>query len=648
MYIKVFAFSNVNLLPYYNKLKSANQTQSSGNFSGASEDSAWATAAPAPQPKESVQQLGEVSSKKRAAPPPPEPTARLAPLPVRTDEQLNEAKDADKELYIQASTSSHSSKGASDFVSPGREALNILDDLNTALDKQNCSSLASISDDISAQEPSAIAPSLAHATEVIVHSPVPQHKIKDVVGAARAAAKSPSPVIQEHAHKSSSATSSSENVYRQDSLHKAESQQCVQDKAVIKVGMDVPYVPLSSMVEPRRSECGSPKPRQSSEKDTSKSPRVSQYKPSSPSSSPVSERVASTSSQASDQRNQLLQAPVATKPLNRAGSFRGLSSSQPGTTSSSSFSQYSPHGIQKSKTEPPLHYALLSSGKESPRNVKDYNYFEQFPAGPSTDSEYFVAPPSPEKKVPPPEPPVDYNDQQHSKENAPPVSTLNGAPFPSVSQDVAKTQDAVKQRPVKDSDVGVGIRKHPHRQTVTKKTRTYTIDGMQVTSTTMHVLGAKEDMQMRKQQLQDLRRLQREEARQKQKLQLEGANLVEQQERKFQQEKAVLTKQYEIDMEAMERKQKREIEEAEKLQEEEMKQAQKRLKYEQEKDLRAFKDRLKQEMKIMKQEMDMLPRQQRKDALRLKKDQMEHENHMKAFAFPSLFENFSFEWFESW
>ncbi|EYC38822.1 hypothetical protein Y032_0692g1578 [Ancylostoma ceylanicum] len=244
MYIKVFAFSNVNLLPYYNKLKSANQTQSSGNFSGASEDSAWATAAPAPQPKESVQQLGEVSSKKRAAPPPPEPTARLAPLPVRTDEQLNEAKDADKELYIQASTSSHSSKGASDFVSPGREALNILDDLNTALDKQNCSSLASISDDISAQEPSAIAPSLAHATEVIVHSPVPQHKIKDVVGAARAAAKSPSPVIQEHAHKSSSATSSSENVYRQDSLHKAESQQCVQDKAVIKVGMDVPYVPV--------------------------------------------------------------------------------------------------------------------------------------------------------------------------------------------------------------------------------------------------------------------------------------------------------------------------------------------------------------------------------------------------------------------
>ncbi|KHJ96308.1 hypothetical protein OESDEN_03728 [Oesophagostomum dentatum] len=162
-----------------------------------------------------------------------------------------------------------------------------------------------------------------------------------------------------------------------------------------------------------------------------------------------------------------------------------------------------------------------------------------------------------ENKAPPPEPPVDYNDRQHSKgttecptcssseseafsENAPPVSLPRGAPLSSVSADLAKAQESVQSRSTKESPAaGVGVRKHPHRQTVTKKTRTYTIDGMQVTSTTMHVLGAKEDMQMRKQQLQDLRRLQREEARQKQKLQLEGAALVEQQERKFQQEKAL-------------------------------------------------------------------------------------------------------------
>ncbi|KJH44125.1 hypothetical protein DICVIV_09842 [Dictyocaulus viviparus] len=34
-------------------------------------------------------------------------------------------------------------------------------------------------------------------------------------------------------------------------------------------------------------------------------------------------------------------------------------------------------------------------------------------------------------------------------------------------------------------------------------------------------------------------------------------------------------------------------------------------------------------MKIMKQEMEMLPRQRRKDAVRIKKDQMEHDNQVK-------------------
>ncbi|VDM75799.1 unnamed protein product [Strongylus vulgaris] len=424
-----------------------------------SEDSVWAAVAPIPQSKDGTQQLADPVLKKRAAPPPPTDGPKVS------SPTIVETKHPDKELYIQPSP--QQLKAAGDLVSPGREALNILDDLNVTLDKQNSSSISILNDDAHSQESFKPAPDLEHTTEITVHSPTPQHKIKDVVGAVRAATKSPSPQL--HKDRQKSPATSSENVYFRNSLSKSASQQSVQDKAVIKVGIDVPYIPLSSVVD---SAHGSEKPGQITEKEMLKT---------------------------------------------------SLSASQD-----------------------------------------------------------------------------------------------------------------------KSGDAGVGIRKHPHRQTVTKKTRTYTIDGMQVTSTTMHVLGAKEDMQMRfqiflpasffclrKQQLQDLRRLQREEARQKQKLQLEGANLVEQQERKFQQEKAVSTRQYEIDMEAMERKQKREIEEAEKLQEEEMRQAQKRLKYEQEKELRGFKDRLKQEMKIMKQEMDMLPRQQRRDALRMKKDQMEHENHMK-------------------
>ncbi|PIO77752.1 kinase domain protein, partial [Teladorsagia circumcincta] len=309
----------------------------------------WTNPTPVPPPvKDVAVATTDAPTKKRAAPPPP-PIAQPTTTPTQTS-------DMNKELFVQATTPSHPSKTPNDLVSPGREALNILDDLTTALDQQNSSSMHSITDGPISSETPQVAPNL-----VTVHSPVAEHKIRD----------------------GGSMVSSSENVYRQDSLHKAESHQSVQDKSmqdktVVKLGINIPH----------------------------------------------------------------------------------------------------------------------------------------------------------EKEL---------------------------------------------------GDTTFAVRKHPHRQTVTKKTRTYTIDGMQVTSTTMHVLGTKEDMQMRKQQLQDLRRLQREEARQKQELQLEGANLVEQQERKFQQEKAVLTRQYEIDMEALERKQKREIEEAEKVQEDELKQAQKRLKYEQEK-----------------------------------------------------------------
>ncbi|CAJ0609754.1 unnamed protein product [Cylicocyclus nassatus] len=564
-----------------------------------SEDSVWAPVAPIPQPKDSVQQSGDLVQKKRAAPPPPDESI-VKPAVI-------EKRFSEKELYVQPSP--QQAKGANDLVSPGREALNILDDLNVTLDNQNSSPAPVLSDDAYSQDSLKLMPDLAHTTEITVHSPAPQHKIKDVVGAARAATNTPSPQLP-RSRQDGSLASSSENVYSQNSLSKAASQQSVHDKAVIKVGMDVPYVPLSSVIAPGYSTTNETV----IEKETSRIDILAQDKRS----------LSSSTDYDAPTIGQSFQGQAIQRPFNRAGSLRGVPPQQAEITSSPPPQNVG--RVQKSRTEPPLHYIGVSTG-ESSRNVQEFNYSEHFPAGPSTENEYF-APSTTEKKVPPPEPPVDYNDQQNSKENAPPISLPRDVPLSSIVQG-PRTQDVQHRLAKEGGDAGVGIRKHPHRQTVTKKTRTYTIDGMQVTSTTMHVLGAKEDMQMRKQQLQDLRRLQREEARQKQKLQLDGANLVEQQGRKFQQEKAISTRQYEIDMEAMERKQKREIEEAEKSQEEEMRQVQKRLKYEQEKELRAFKDRLKQEMKIMKQEMDMLPRQQRRDAVRMKKDQMEHENHMK-------------------
>ncbi|XGW34127.1 hypothetical protein V3C99_018151 [Haemonchus contortus] len=195
-------------------------------------------------------------------------------------------------------------------------------------------------------------------------------------------------------------------------------------------------------------------------------------------------------------------------------------------------------GVQKWKTEPPLHFSAPASDKEVPRDRNVCSSYKPFPAEQNARPTYF-SPPSPAEKKAPPEPPVDYHDHLNSEENAPPAANASKGTFPFASQNV---QDGVKlSTPEELCKTTFAVRKHPHRQTVTKKTRTYTVNGMQVTSTTMHVLGAKEDMQLRKQQLQDLRRLQREEARQRQELQVEGVSSVEQQERKFQQERAVMS-----------------------------------------------------------------------------------------------------------
>lgn len=43
----------------------------------------------------------------------------------------------------------------------------------------------------------------------------------------------------------------------------------------------------------------------------------------------------------------------------------------------------------------------------------------------------------------------------------------------------------------------MGSRKSPHRQTVTKKTRVYMVDGVQMTSTSHQVFGVKQDFELR-------------------------------------------------------------------------------------------------------------------------------------------------------
>ncbi|EFO99438.1 CRE-GCK-4 protein [Caenorhabditis remanei] len=277
-----------------------------------------------------------------------------------------------------------------------------------------------------------------------------------------------------------------------------------------------------------------------------------------------------------------------------------------------------------------------TSSNHSVRTSNSSNSIPHHSASSSTDFAATPIPANPEyfdvpkrsghqkDKTPPPEPPVDY--EGSAKENAAPVATAaTAAKTLQPAEPTSSTSNAAQ----KTNSKPLGGRRDGNRQTITKKTRTYMIDGVQVTSTTVHVLGVKDDKVQRKQQLHDLRRLQRDEARQKQELQSEGIKLVDEQARKFTSEQTNLTRTSELEMDAMERRQRKEIEDTEGSQEQELRNAQKRLRVEQEKDMRAFKERLKQEMKIFKQELTMLSKVQRKDALKQRKDQIEIEHQLK-------------------
>ncbi|CAJ0571862.1 unnamed protein product, partial [Mesorhabditis spiculigera] len=242
--------------------------------------------------------------------------------------------------------------------------------------------------------------------------------------------------------------------------------------------------------------------------------------------------------------------------------------------------------------------------------------------------------------LPPPEPPVDYDRERRaneSKENRQPTPPAAQAFQTPVRKQSGSPPSEIKEpavlAPTKavngTSQPAAMRRKNPNRKTVTRKTRTFNVDGMEVTATTHHVMGRQENLQLKRQERQELTRLQREEARQLQELERQGATLNEQQEKKQQQEKLTVQRQFEQDLESLNRKQKKEIEEAERMQDEELKTASKRLKYDQEKDLNAFRERLKQEMKIVKQEVEMVPKSQRKEALRIRKGQTEAQHQMK-------------------
>ncbi|XP_044258953.1 STE20-like serine/threonine-protein kinase [Tribolium madens] len=201
-----------------------------------------------------------------------------------------------------------------------------------------------------------------------------------------------------------------------------------------------------------------------------------------------------------------------------------------------------------------------------------------------------------------------------------------------------------------ENDDGVVLRKKAQKTKRTsiaianrktrKRTRKFIIDGVVITTTTSKVICPDEDNYNladlhndRKQELRELKYLQKQEQKQFQDLAMKENLTLEQQEKKFEQERANLERTYENDLEMLSRQQRMQIEKAEAHQDAELRAMSKKIRGEQERELKLFRDGLKQELRLLKAEIDLLPKERRKAEFKLRKEKMDidHLEREKAF-----------------
>lgn len=127
----------------------------------------------------------------------------------------------------------------------------------------------------------------------------------------------------------------------------------------------------------------------------------------------------------------------------------------------------------------------------------------------------------------------------------------------------------------------------------------------------------------RKQELRELKMLQKQENKQFQDLAYKGQFSREQQEKRFDSEKLALIRNYDNDLEALNRQQKQLVEKAEQQQEVDLKFASKKIRSEQERELRQFREGMKNESRLLKQEADLLPKEKRKEVFRVRKEKLD-------------------------
>lgn len=126
-----------------------------------------------------------------------------------------------------------------------------------------------------------------------------------------------------------------------------------------------------------------------------------------------------------------------------------------------------------------------------------------------------------------------------------------------------------------------------------KRTRKFEIDGVQMTTTTSKVIyGDDENGRMyddhifRKQELRELKLLQKQEKKQFYDLQAKEQIAKDQQDKKFEQERLALERTYEADMDVLARQHKQTVEKYEQQQENELRNTSKKIRMEQERELK--------------------------------------------------------------
>ncbi|XP_011686662.1 PREDICTED: serine/threonine-protein kinase 10 isoform X2 [Wasmannia auropunctata] len=231
---------------------------------------------------------------------------------------------------------------------------------------------------------------------------------------------------------------------------------------------------------------------------------------------------------------------------------------------------------------------------------------------------------------------ISQDSRESNKENR-----LNQPQHPEVSEEVVLRRkpdyNREMSRPTRTKE---DIQMMNLKKKTRKRTRKFEIDGVMMTTTTSKVIYGDDengkiydDQIFRKQELRELKMLQKMEQKQYQDLSQKAQFNKDQQEKRFEQERQILERSAEADLEALARQQRQQIERAEAQQEVDLRLSSKKIRSEQERELKLFREGLKQELRLLKQEIDLMPKDKRKSAFKIRKEKLEaeHEEREKLF-----------------